>query len=68
MYYALEVGRSEGWPAVGMHSSTGIPNFGMSVWVFVALGRAFAVQTPPDLARAVAVCSILAMLLFILKR
>ena len=48
-----------------MHSSVGIPNFRAEyVWLFVLLGRVFAVQTPPDLSRAVALCSILAMGLY----
>ena len=45
-------------------SGVGIPNFGLSVWAFIFLGRLFAVQTPPELTRAVALCSILALSLY----
>src|SRR5262249_8196116 len=65
MYYARAVGRSEPWPAVGMPSSAGTPNFGLSVWVFVGLARLSAAETPPELARAVALCSILALALYL---
>lgn len=64
-YYALGLDHSERFPPVGMPSSTGIPNFGLSVWWFVILGRVFGVQNPPELARGVAVCSILAMALYL---
>ncbi len=64
-YYALEAGRSEPFPRVGMPSSAGIPNFGASVWAFVVLSRILAVRTPPDLAVGVALCSILAMALYL---
>jgi hypothetical protein len=64
MSYALGLDGSEPFPPLGMPSSTGLPNFGFSVWAFVLLGRLFAVQTPPDLARSVAVCSIVAMLVY----
>jgi hypothetical protein len=64
MYLTMEAGQSEPVPAVGMHSSVGIPNFGLSIWLFIALGRLFAVRTPPDLSRAVALCSILALVLY----
>ena len=65
MYYARTVGRSEPWPAVGMPSSAGTPNFGLSVWAFVGLARLLAAETPPELARAVALCSIAALVLYL---
>src|SRR4051794_33689296 len=39
------------WPCFGMPSSVGLPNPGLSLWVFGALDLLFAVQSPPDLAR-----------------
>lgn len=42
-------------PWIGMPSSVGVPNPGMSVWVFLLLGTVFDVRDPPDLARAVQV-------------
>jgi hypothetical protein len=65
MYFALEVGQTESWPAIGMESSVGIPNFGLSVWLFAVVGRLFLAETPPELARGVAVCSVAAMVLYI---
>jgi hypothetical protein len=50
-------------PLVGMRSSAGVINPGASVWLFVALDRLFAVEAPPDLARAVQVLNILALVL-----
>ncbi len=65
MHIAREVGQTEPWPATGMPSSVGIPNFGLSAWLFVFVGRVFSVETPPDLARGVAVLSIVAMGLYV---
>ena len=42
----------------GMPASVGVPNPGMSLWVFVALTKLFAVQDPTGLARAVQICNI----------
>jgi len=53
------------WPDVGMPMSVGPPNPGMSVWVFVALGRVGGHRTPPELARAVQWLNILALVAFI---
>ncbi len=41
------------WPSLGMPSSVGVPNPGMSVWAFVLLARAFGVTTPTGLGLAV---------------
>jgi hypothetical protein len=67
---ALEIGRSAEWPWVGMPTSVVLPHPGMSIWVFVALARIFAVETPPELARAVQTCNIaaiLALIAFVLR-
>src|SRR5882724_4195267 len=40
------------WPAIGMPTSLGSPNPGMSLWVFVPL--ACVTETPTGLAQAVA--------------
>lgn len=41
------------WPWLGMATSMGPPNPGMSLWVFAWLSALFGVTTPPDLARVV---------------
>jgi hypothetical protein len=46
-----EVGRSQPWPAVGMATSLGFPNPGLSVWLFVPIGR--IAKTPTAMVRAV---------------
>jgi hypothetical protein len=46
-----------------MISSGGFANPGMSLWVFLGLGRLFAVADPPDLARAVQLLNVAALLL-----
>ncbi len=51
------------WPLVGMPSSRGVNNAGMSVWVFVALGALGQVTTPAGLARAVAMLAMAAHVL-----
>src|SRR5690606_19990206 len=45
---------------LGMPSSRGLRNPGMSLWVFVALGKIGSVTTPAGLTRAVAVLALLA--------
>src|SRR5262249_44569773 len=59
---AVQVGRTEPWPWLGMASSAKAPNPGLSVWVFVALSRLVSADEPPDLARAVQVLNIAALL------
>lgn len=44
----------EPWAALGMPSSRGVQNAGMSVWVFIVLGMIGDVSTPTGLVRAVA--------------
>jgi hypothetical protein len=51
------------WPSLGMPSSVGVPNPGMSVWAFVLLARAFDVTTPIGLARAVMAMNVAALAL-----
>jgi hypothetical protein len=48
----------EAWAALGMPSSRGVRNAGMSVWVFIALGLVSFASTPEGLTRAVAVLAI----------
>jgi hypothetical protein len=50
-------------PWVGMPSSVGLPNPGMSLWVFVLLERASGAADPPALARCVQCLNIAALLL-----
>ncbi len=49
----------------GMPASVGVPNPGMSLWVFVALTKLFAVQDPTGLARAVQICNIGALVFLV---
>lgn len=53
-----------GWPAIGMPSSVGAPNPGMSLWVFGWLTELFGVKRPPDLAGAVQALNVLALIAF----
>jgi hypothetical protein len=53
------------WPWVGMPTSLGTPNPGMSLWVFAGLAALFKVGTPPELARAVASLNVIALLAFV---
>src|SRR5690242_7255914 len=46
-------GRTEGFPHVGMETSVGFPNPGMSVWVFLAAAKLTAATDPVALARFV---------------
>src|SRR5262249_47746474 len=64
------VGDAEPCPWVGMPSSAGFPNPGMSLWVFLVLGKVTAAQDPVDLARAVQILNVTALaclVLFILR-
>jgi hypothetical protein len=49
------------WVPVGMDSSTGLPNPGMSAWVFGVLAWVSRASTPIGLARAVACLNIVAL-------
>ena len=49
------------FPRLGMPSSAGMANPGMSVWVFMGLSRLFGVDNPVSLARIVQLLSIAAI-------
>jgi hypothetical protein len=51
---AEDIVHGKGWPGVGMDSSVGLPNPGMSVWVFGILAFVSRATNPVALARAVA--------------
>jgi hypothetical protein len=53
------------WPARGMTMSIGGPNPGMSVWIFIALGLLGRPETPPDLAEAVQILNVVALVAFL---
>lgn len=55
------------WSTLGMPSSRGVKNAGMSVWVFILLGIVGDVSTPAGLTRAVAMFALLghAMMLLV---
>lgn len=57
------VGTAEPWPTLGMPSSVGLRNPGLSVWVFVALAKVFAIHRPVSLDRAVVACNVSAFVL-----
>lgn len=60
----VEEARSgEPWATLGMPSSRGLKNAGMSVWVFIVLGILGGASTPPGLTRCVAVLALLAHVL-----
>lgn len=61
----MKVGKTEPWPWLGVSSGVHIKNPGMSVWVFLALGKLFQVTEPTQLARSVQVLNILALALAI---
>jgi len=55
-------------PMLGMPSSAGPANPGLSVWVFIGVAKLFPVDDPPALARAVQILSVVgifALILFI---
>ena len=59
------------WPTVGMATSFGPPNPGLSLWFFVGLSWLSGAATPPTLSQAVQllnVTAILALLIFVLAR
>lgn len=57
----IAFGSGTPWPWTGMNSSANIPNPGMTLWVFLGLGKLFAVRSPIDLARAVALMNCLSL-------
>jgi 4-amino-4-deoxy-L-arabinose transferase-like glycosyltransferase len=60
------VGRTEPWLWRGMLSSAGLDNPGMSFWVFWLLARLFDVHEPTELARAVQLVNVGAIVLLAL--
>lgn len=63
-YMVRSIGKTEPFPWLGMPTSLKARNPGMSVWVFVALGKLFPVNDPPALARAVQLCNLAALAVF----
>ena len=63
--HAMEAARGGPWPWVGMPSSVGTPNPGMSVWVFVLLKWLTGAQTPIGLSGAVAALGFVAEILLL---
>lgn len=59
------VGQTEPFPWFGMPTSVGTANPGLSVWAFLGLGQVFPIHEPPDLARAVSIVNILAIVLLV---
>jgi hypothetical protein len=59
--HVMAATRNAHWPALGMPTSQNTPNPGMSVWVFIALGKATGVETPTDLARVCQWTNVLAL-------
>jgi len=57
-----EVGRTRPWPSVGMPTSLEFPNPGLSVWVFVPIGR--VANTPTSMARVVVLLNMIGLLGF----
>ncbi len=55
----------EPFPWLGMRSSAGFKNPGMSVWAFMIFGYCFEITDAPTLARCVQICSILALIAYI---
>jgi hypothetical protein len=47
---------------IGMPSSAGLPNAGMSLWVFVAISTILPIVDPLELTRSVQVLNIVAIL------
>jgi len=54
------------WEPLGMPSSRGLKNAGMSVWVFIVLGKIGFVSTPAGLTRCVAALALLAHALLLI--
>lgn len=51
---------------LGIHNTTGFRCPGMSVWVFIALGKLFAAHEPTTLARAVQLTNVLALIILVI--
>lgn len=55
------VGKDERWPWLGIPSTVYVRNPGMSVWVFLALGKLLSAQTPVGLCLGVIILNCLAI-------
>jgi hypothetical protein len=62
---ALGLGNKVRWPRLGMISSVGIRNPGMSVWVFNTLAQICGAHGPVGLARGVQVANITALVVML---
>lgn len=60
--YSQEIGVSRSWPWLGMPTSAGPRNPGMSLWVFLGLTHLSGAEDPVTLARAVQVLNLIALL------
>src|SRR4051812_4042749 len=60
------VGDAEPCPWAGMPTSAGFPNPGMSLWVFLELGKLTAAHDPVALARAVQLLNLVALACLVL--
>src|SRR5579883_1576420 len=60
---AVSMGRTQPWDWIGMTSSGGPRNPGLSAWIFVFLAQGLKLNTPELLARGIAVMSILSLIL-----
>lgn len=61
--HGIGMGATLPWDCLGMMSSGGVRNPGMSLWIFVLLARTLGITNPEQLSRTVAVMSILAIVL-----
>ena len=57
-----EVGRTRPWPWVGMPTSLGFPNPGLSVWLFVPIGR--MADTPTSMAHVIVLLNMIGLIGF----
>lgn len=60
-----KIGRDGYWPWVGIASGVYVKNPGASIWVFAGLARLTGATTPTELARALQVFNVLALLLLL---
>lgn len=58
---AMRVGRELPWRWTGISTSVHVPSPGLSGWVFVVIARAFGVTNPPELARAIQLINLAAL-------
>src|SRR5439155_18272498 len=63
---AREAARSGPFPWLGMPCSAGFRNPGMSIWVFLLFSKVVGVDEPTNLARAVQILSIVAIMFLVI--